>query len=53
MMQPEDWRINVNDSWQVLWWCRSFGITKSQLEKAIGSVGNVVIDVRHHLGRPS
>ncbi len=53
MVQPEDWRINVNDAWQVLWWCRSLGITKTQLEKAISTVGNVIIDIKHHLGRPN
>jgi len=49
MMQPEDRMINVNDGWQVLLWCNSFGITKTQLEKAIGSVGNVIVDIKHHL----
>lgn len=48
-VQPEDWRINVNDAWQVLWWCRYLGLTKTQLEKAISSVGNVVVDVKRHL----
>lgn len=46
----EDWTINVKDSWQVLWWCNSLGITKNQLERAIESVGTVVIDVKSYIG---
>lgn len=42
----EDWTINLKDSWQVLWLCNSLGITKTQLERAIESVGTMVIDVK-------
>lgn len=49
VVQPEDWTINVQDAWQVLWWCRYLGITKTQLETAIGSVGNAIVDIKQHL----
>ncbi|MEO6831115.1 MAG: DUF3606 domain-containing protein [Chitinophagaceae bacterium] len=48
----EDWTINLKDSWQVLCWCNSLGITKNQLERAIESVGNLVTDVKHFVARP-
>ena len=47
--QPEEWRINVNDAWQVLWWCRYLGITKTQLEGAIETVGTAVGDIKQYL----
>jgi hypothetical protein len=36
----ENERIDVKDAWQVLWWCRSLNITKTQLELAIDAVGD-------------
>lgn len=50
-LQPEDWRINVKDAWQVLWWCRHLGITKNQMEEAVASVGCGVADVKRYLNR--
>ena len=50
MMQPDDWKINMSDSWQVLWWCRYLGITKTQLEAAINVAGPVIVDLKQYLG---
>jgi hypothetical protein len=50
-LQPDDWRINVKDAWQVLWWCRHLAITKNQLEDAVASVGCSVADIRRYLNR--
>lgn len=50
-LQPEDWKINVKDAWQVLWWCRHLGITKNQMEEAIASVGSSVADIKRYLNR--
>lgn len=48
-VQPDEWKINMHDAWQVLWWCRYLGLTKSQLEMAINAVGPVVIDLKQYL----
>ena len=48
-IQPDEWKINMNDAWQVLWWCRYLGLTKSQLEMAINAVGPVIIDLKQYL----
>ncbi len=47
--QPDEWRINMSDAWQVLWWCRYLGLTKTQLEHAIQHSGPVIADVRRYL----
>jgi len=49
VIQPDDWKINMNDAWQVLWWCRYLGLTKSQLEAAIVASGNGIVDVKRYL----
>jgi hypothetical protein len=48
MMQPDDWKINMSDAWQVLWWCRYLGVTKTQLEQAITVAGPVIVDLKQH-----
>lgn len=50
-LQAEEWKINVKDAWQVLWWCRHLGITKNQMEEAVASVGSNVADVKRYLNR--
>jgi hypothetical protein len=47
--QQADWRLDVSDAWQVLWWCRYLAITKSQLEAAINVVGNKIGDIQQYL----
>ena len=47
--QHSDWRLDLSDAWQVLWWCRYLEITKSQLEAAVGSVGNCIGDIQQFL----
>jgi hypothetical protein len=47
----ENNQIDVSDAWQVLWWCRVFNITKSQLESAVAAVGNEPEDVRRFIAR--
>ncbi len=44
-----DGQINIRDAWQVLWWCRSLNITKTQLETAIEAVGNDPEVVRRYV----
>jgi hypothetical protein len=42
-------RIDVKDAWQVLWWCRSLNITKTQLEIAIEAVGDEPDNIRQFI----
>jgi hypothetical protein len=37
------------DAWQVLWWSRYLGLTKSQLEEVIEAAGPVIINVKRFL----
>lgn len=44
-------RINVNEDWEVRWWCQQLGVTEQQPRDAVRKVGVMVSDVRRHLGR--
>ena len=48
----DDWStINVKDAWQVLFWCNTLGISKTEFEKAVDQVGNDVSKVRQLFGK--
>jgi hypothetical protein len=42
-------RINVNESWELKYWCKKFNCTEAQLKDAVKSVGVMVDKVRAHL----
>lgn len=42
-------RINVNEAWEVRYWCRTFGCTETVLRKAVKEVGVSVSKVRAYL----
>ena len=44
-------RVNVNESWEVRYWCGEFGCTEQQLRDAVKRVGVMVSDVRRALGK--
>ncbi len=50
-ISPEEWCIDMDDSWLVLWWCRQLGLTKSQLEQAVRTVGNSITEVKEYLAK--
>ena len=50
MHQQEDWKIDMQDAWLVLWWCRQLGLTKSQLEYAVSVAGPLIEDIRNFVG---
>jgi hypothetical protein len=50
-LAPEEWSIDMDDSWLVLWWCRQLGLTKSQLEHAVRAVGNSIVEVKDYLAK--
>lgn len=41
-------RINVNESWEVEWWCKELGCTAAQLREAVKEVGVMADDVRRY-----
>ncbi len=44
-------RVNVNEAWEMTYWCKEFGCTESQLKVAVKAVGVMVVDVRRHLSK--
>lgn len=42
-------RINVNERWELDYWCKELGVSQQQLEQAVKSVGPSVTAVRQHL----
>jgi hypothetical protein len=50
--RPEDpTKINVNQTWEVKYWCNEFGVTEDELKSAVELVGVYVKDVRKYLGK--
>jgi hypothetical protein len=43
--------INLNEHWQVRWWCEHFRVTHRELFEAISAVGVSAEAVRRRLGR--
>jgi hypothetical protein len=44
-------RINVNESWEVDYWCERLGVTPARLRSAVKKVGPLAKDVRRELGK--
>ena len=44
-------RVNVNEPWEVRWWCNEFKCTEQELRNAVRTVGVSAAAVRKHLGR--
>lgn len=42
-------RVNVNESWEVDYWCDRFGVTPARLRQAVKKVGPMAKDVRREL----
>ena len=42
-------RINVNERWELDYWCKELGVSPQELEQAVKSVGPAVTAVRQHL----
>jgi hypothetical protein len=48
--RPQDAsRINVNEPYEVTWWCDELGCTAAQLRSAVAAVGVGADRVRAHL----
>ncbi|AMJ65928.1 DUF3606 domain-containing protein [Hymenobacter sp. PAMC 26628] len=42
-------RINVNEDYEVRYWCKEFGCTEAQLRAAVKAVGVMADKVRQYL----
>lgn len=50
--RPQDAsRINIHESWEVAYWCRTLGISQQQLIAAVRAVGPSAAAVKKHLGK--
>lgn len=50
--KPEDpQRININQDWEVTYWCQELGCTKQELKDAVNAVGPMVKDVKAFLDK--
>ncbi|WP_375169657.1 DUF3606 domain-containing protein [Marinobacter sp.] len=47
---PEDpKKININQSWEVTYWCKALGVSEKELREAVEAVGPLVADVKAHI----
>ena len=44
-------RINVDESWELQYWTRHFGVNEDQLRAAVKTAGTSVEAVSKHLGK--
>lgn len=50
--QPEDpTKVNINQQWEIDYWCKKWSITKERLLKIVKKVGPMVVDIKKELGR--
>ena len=48
---PEDpTKININQPWEVEYWCNKLGCSEARLREAVQAVGPLVKDVKKYLG---
>lgn len=48
--RPQDAsKVNVNQAYEINWWCAEFGCTPAQLRAAVQAVGTGADAVRRHL----
>jgi Protein of unknown function (DUF3606) len=44
-------QINMHEAWELDYWTKELGVSKSELEKLVKKVGNSTAAVRRELGR--
>ncbi|MBN9040180.1 MAG: DUF3606 domain-containing protein [Rhizobiales bacterium 62-47] len=49
--QQDRSRINMNEDYEVRYWTKHLGVTRDELERAVGKVGNAAAAVRKELGK--
>lgn len=49
---PEDpKKININQTWELDFWAKKFGVLTSEIISAVKAVGVYVVDVKKYLGK--
>lgn len=48
--QPDRSKINMNEDYEVHYWCKHLGVTREELQKVVDKVGNSVKAVEKELG---
>jgi hypothetical protein len=50
--QPQDpLKINVNESWELSYWAKKFGVSEEKIRAAVRGVGVSTAAVKRHLGK--
>jgi len=50
--QPEDpKRVNINQEWEIVYWCKKWAISREKLLKLVKEVGPMVADILRSLKR--
>jgi hypothetical protein len=44
-------RVNVNEPWEVRWWCKKWGCPEQRLRDCVQRVGVMVTDIEKCLGK--
>jgi hypothetical protein len=44
-------KININEPYEVNYWCKKFGCTEAQLKAAVKAVGTSKVAVQKYLGK--
>jgi len=49
---PEDpTKVNINETWEIYYWSKKFGISTVRLIEIVKKVGVLVKDIEKHLGK--
>jgi len=43
--------VNVNETWELEYWSKKFGVTKERLKEAVKAVGTSAAEVQKYLGK--
>jgi len=49
-VQPDRSKINMNEDYEVKYWAKELGVTRSELQRVVDKVGNAAAAVRKELG---
>ncbi len=50
--RPQDaTKVNVNESWELEYWSKKFGVTKEKLKEAVKAVGTSAAELQKYLGK--
>lgn len=51
-IRPQDAsKVNVNETWELEYWSKKFGVTKEKLKEAVKAVGTSSVKVQKYLGK--